>query len=503
MTTKTEGRKINKPKADLLTARKQWSDSLPRHYVKTEKETTTILFGGLTILQDSLIEAALRGLGYKVKALDCPDNNSLQIGREFGNRGQCNPTYFTVGNLIKYLKKLETEGRTKQEIIDNFVFMTSGSCGPCRFGTYVTEYRKALRDAGFDGFRVLTFQQQDGLQQASGEENGLQLNTSFFLSLIKAIFIGDILNILGYRIRPYEVEPGATDQVLRECRQKFYDAFLNKRSLIPVLLSCKKAIQAIKVDWTKIKPKVSVIGEFWAMTTEGDGNYKLQQFLESEGAEVEVQPVTAWILFLIWEGRFDTNRRINLKEYDSGKFGLKGKKPKQKLLKLAVGEKVVRAMFQFYAKLLGLYYYDLPNMDEIAQYAHNYYDNHNRGGEGHMEVGKLLLNVTKNKANMTISVKPFGCMPSSGISDGIQSFITEKYPEAIFLPIETTGDGAVNVYSRVQMMLFKAKQAANKEYEEALLLKRNKEIQLDEKISSKHSFKHVVACSAANVIYNH
>ncbi|UTW69302.1 hypothetical protein KHA80_20845 [Anaerobacillus sp. HL2] len=47
------------------------------------------------------------------------------------------------------------------------------------------------------------------------------------------------------------------------------------------------------------------------MTTEGDGNYKLQQFLESEGAEVEVQPVTAWILFLIWDSRFDTNRRIH------------------------------------------------------------------------------------------------------------------------------------------------------------------------------------------------
>ena len=69
---------------------------------------------------------------------------------------------------------------------------------------------------------------------------------------------------------------------------------------------------------------------------------------------------------------------------------------------------------------------------------------------------------------MTISVKPFGCMPSSGVSDGVQSLITERYPDAIFLPIETTGDGAINVYSRVQMMLFKAKQAAKKELDEAL-----------------------------------
>ena len=26
-----------------------------------------------------------------------PDNDALRYGKEFGNRGQCNPTYFTVG----------------------------------------------------------------------------------------------------------------------------------------------------------------------------------------------------------------------------------------------------------------------------------------------------------------------------------------------------------------------------------------------------------------------
>jgi predicted nucleotide-binding protein (sugar kinase/HSP70/actin superfamily) len=85
-----------------------------------------------------------------------------------------------------------------------------------------------------------------------------------------------------------------------------------------------------------------------------------------------------------------------------------------------------------------------------------------------MEVGKLILNVKHKKATMTLSVKPFGCMPSSGVSDGVQSIITEKYPEAIFCPIETTGDGAVNVYSRVQMMLFKARLAAKDEYQKTL-----------------------------------
>lgn len=85
-----------------------------------------------------------------------------------------------------------------------------------------------------------------------------------------------------------------------------------------------------------------------------------------------------------------------------------------------------------------------------------------------MEVGKLLVSVRKKKAHMVISVKPFGCMPSSGVSDGVQSLVTAKYPDAIFSAIETTGDGAVNVQSRVQMDLFKARQVAAREYAEAL-----------------------------------
>jgi hypothetical protein len=107
-------------------------------------------------------------------------------------------------------------------------------------------------------------------------------------------------------------------------------------------------------------------------------------------------------------------------------------------------------------------------MDVVAQAGHSHYNQELRGGEGHMEVAKLILNVVHQKAHMTLSVKPFGCMPSSGVSDGVQSVVTERYPDAIFCAVETSGDGAVNFYSRVQMFLFKARQRALAEYEETL-----------------------------------
>ena len=442
---------------------KQWVDQNPTRFTKSQRETTTILFGGLTLMQDAFIQAACTGLSYRFNALDCPDNAAMQVGKEFGNRGQCNPTYFTVGNLVKYLIHLRDEkGIDTQTIIDNYIFTTAGACGPCRFGLYVTEYRKALRDAGFEGFRVLLFQSAGGINQG-GEELGLSFDKTFFKAMFKAIIVGDVVNLIGYRLRPYEINQGEVNKVLDDCKTMIIETLEANKNIMPVLKACRKKFAAITLDRLQVKPKVSVIGEFWAMTTEGDGNYHLQKFLEKEGAEVDVQPVTNWTLYLIWAQLYDTRQQLKLA------LGWKQKLRLRKLLlllKLANG--VMSLWFNRYAKAIGLTDYHLADMESLADDSHAFYANELRGGEGHMEVGKLIQAVKYKKSHLVLSVKPFGCMPSSGVSDGVQSLVTGQYPDANFLAIETSGDGAVNVYSRVQMALFKARQKAQQEVDAAL-----------------------------------
>src|SRR3954469_388448 len=383
---------------------KQWFDEVPRTFTREQREHTTILVSGLTMAHDLFIQAALRGIGYKVLALDTPDNDALQFGREYGNRGQCNPTYFTVGNLVKYLDGLREQGKSKEDIVKNHVFITAGACGPCRFGTYVTEYRKALRDSGFYGFRVLLFQQTGGLKQATGDGVGLEMNPQFFWGVIRGILIGDCLNALAYRIRPYEVETGATDRAVEQSKRIVSLAFENNTSLPLALYKVRQTMGAVKVDRLRVKPRVGIIGEFWAMTTEGDGNYGLQRFLEAEGAEPDIQLVTAWLLYMIWQGRFDTEQRSTLRGVDKAKeeqggskFSLKGVDVRKRKASLWAGEKVLRGLFQTFAKSMGLYDYHLADMDKIADISHAFYDNNLRGGEGHMEVGKLIQNVAYSK----------------------------------------------------------------------------------------------------------
>jgi predicted nucleotide-binding protein (sugar kinase/HSP70/actin superfamily) len=482
-----------------------WHDPNPQVFTRHERETTTILLGGLTIAHDTFMTAALSGLGYTMKALACPDLESLRLGKEFGNRGQCNPTYFTVGNLIKHLTHLrDTEGMPVADIIRNYVFLTAGACGPCRFGTYVTEYRKALVDSGFEGFRVLLFQQQGGLRQATGDASGLEINGRLFKAALQAVMAGDCLNLAGYRMRPYELQPGETDRALEECKSLVSDALRRRGSVVAALIRCRRRLNRVPVNRLRPKPKVSIIGEFWAMTTEGDGNHRLQRYLEAEGAEVDIQPVVTWVLYSIGENQHDTRKRLTLRGEDDSPAGLKGKDGRAKITLLWGAEKAVRAIFGIYARAIGLNGYRLPDMDQVATISHQYYDNHLRGGEGHMEVGKLIQSVEHRKAHMVISIKPFGCMPSSGVSDGVQSLITARHPDAIFTAIETTGDGEVNVQSRIQMDLFKARKRAEAEYQSAVARTGLTEAALESRLQRRsrglHYPPHIVAGTAANQV---
>jgi predicted nucleotide-binding protein (sugar kinase/HSP70/actin superfamily) len=498
----------------LQKTRRQWVDEMiDPNFTKAERPNVTLLISGLTKAQDFLIEGALRGLGYNIQNIGCPDNDGLQYGKEYGNRAQCNPTYFTVGNLVKHLVELrDKHGMSAEEIIKKYIFVTAGACGPCRFGMYVTEYRKALRDAGFDGFRVMLFQQQGGLDQATGDDAGLEMKPAFFIAIVKAVVCGDVLNALAYRIRPYEIERGATNRAMEQSKKILFKALMKQTSIFAALYRCREIFAAVKVDKLRPCPKASIIGEFWAMTTEGDGNYHLQHFLESEGAECDIQLTTAWLLYNIWEVSRDTREREELRLADGGKSGLKDHQGEfdvaTRIATLHLAEWALRIGFQMFALPPGLHAYHLPDMEQIAEVANDYYSNDLRGGEGHMEVGKLIMNVVNNKCHLTVSVKPFGCMPSSGVSDGVQSLITGKYPGTIFCAVETSGDGATNFYSRVQMYLYKARINAEAELARAFEVTGVSEAEVrafldshPEYASPLHHSPHVAAGSAANLVY--
>ncbi len=476
-----------------------------RPFLKSQRGRTTLLFGGLTWKHERLIHGALEGLGYHAEAIPTPDVAAFQLGKEYGNNGQCNPTYFTVGNLVQYLQRLEAQGLSKEEIIDRYVFFTAGACGPCRFGMYEAEYRLALRNAGFDGFRVLLFQQSGGLSQSDAEQ-GLEMNLDFFLGILNAMNCGDVINEVAYAIRPFEVKAGRTDETLERIIDYLHEVFRKKQpwqvgdrlagflgnfkdtadyvgkfvsqlagdDLTQALERCRDWYDEIDVDRLRVKPIVKITGEFWAQTTEGDGNFNMFRFLEREGAQVLVEPVGTWIMYMLHQV---VQKCRDLKGLEEGavlppvwRLDKRVKVElsyRNKIAKLRLAEAIFRREYHRVVKALGGLAHGLTDQYEMQRLGHPYYNSRAGGGEGHLEVAKNIYYSNKDLAHMVLSLKPFGCMPSTQ-SDGAQAAVVAHHRDMIYLPIETSGEGEINAHSRVQMALGEAKTKAKREFAEAL-----------------------------------
>jgi len=485
---------------------------IERAFTADQRPHTTILFGGFTWKHEDLIRAVFQGCGYKCEKLPVPDVAGFQIGKEYGNNGQCNPTYFTVGNLVQYLQFLESQGVTRREILDNYVFFTAGSCGPCRFGMYEAEYRFALKNAGFDGFRVLLFKDSDGIKAASGEP-GLKFTIDFGFGMLNALHLGDVINDLIFQIRPYEVNPGETDRVFHEMVEGLCQDLRNRkafeieqsapawlkpkvksnkvlrntfnvfgkwhehmwgRDYLNALEAAREKMNAIEVDRTRVKPTVKITGEFWAQTTEGDGNFHMFEFLEREGAQVMVEPIATWVAYLLYQAKAHATAKWpanqpykhpewhEFKKHFANYIGLR-----KKLWGITVGQKMWNFFYHRTAAKLGGITHHLAPQAELAALAAPFYNQLARGGEGHLEVGKNIYYTVHKLCHMVLALKPFGCMPSTQ-SDGAQSAVINKFKDMIFLPIETSGEGEVNAHSRVQMALGEAKVKAKAEFEQCL-----------------------------------
>jgi predicted nucleotide-binding protein (sugar kinase/HSP70/actin superfamily) len=505
-----ERRRLEQDSARLDQPRSHFHRPVERPFTAAERNRVTILFGGLTWKHEWLIRSAFESAGYKVALLPTPDVAGFQLGKEFGNNGQCNPTYFMTGHLIKYLQRLEAKGLSRQEIVDNFVFFTAGSCGPCRFGMYEAEYRLAVENAGFHGFRVLLFQQDDGINAASGEA-GLKFGVDFGLGAFNALNFADVLNDVCCQIRPYELKAGETEQVSKEMMEHLSAAirthrmfhvsdrapkWLAKRILAnhPIeaithttgkivdhlwgtqtagaLRDARERLSQIEVDRLRVKPLVKVTGEFFAQTTEGDGNFHMFQFLEREGAEIKVEPIANWIMYLLWQAKAHHRDRKWLDMHKPPAWALHRRaiaelKFQQKQLFFGIGERFYAYLYRRVIRGLGGIGHELLDMQELARLAQPYYHRFARGGEGHLEVAKNIYYTVHKKAHMVLSLKPFGCMPSTQ-SDGTQSAVMNHFKDMIFLPIETSGEGEINAHSRVQMALGEAKAKAKLEFQQAL-----------------------------------
>lgn len=442
----------------------------PRPFTREERSTTTILFGGLHWRVERVIQGAMENLGYKAQRLPAATREDMLTGREIADIGQCCPTSFTTGNLVNFLRDA-AQRLGAEQVAKDYIFVTAGSCGSCRFGQYHQSYELALRNIGMESFRMFMLG-QDRLDQGNKEGGGLELDMPFLLGVIWAIVVTDVVQDMEYQIRPYEVHPGETDRVARECVEYLYEIFrkrpargkklgslawhLGTNYFTDAMREVRRRFDRIEVDRLRVKPLVKITGEFYLQTAEGDANYNIHHWLETEGAEVYPAAITVWLDYLLRLAAQNFEDRIGVERYSRLKMG--GLHAVQWLLGWTYS-RMRRAM--------GMVPHELPDQHELRELAAPYYHSRLDGGEGDMLIGKALWAYHHNKAHMICELSPYSCMPNT-MSVGAMAAVIGRYPDLLYAPLEIKGDAEVHALSRCQMILTEAKKRAQREYAEVL-----------------------------------
>lgn len=446
----------------------------PRPFPREERDSVTLLFGGLHWRAEHLMQAAMENLGYRVQVLPTATRADLLTGREVADIGQCCPTSFTTGNLANFLRE-QTARIGAQRVAQEYIYVTAGACGACRFGQYHQSYELALRNVGLDSLRMFLLAQNE-LDQGAAQGGGLELNLPFTLGAVWAVLLADVIQDLEYQSRPYEKIPGQTERVTQEAVAYLCEVLrarpgrgarwgaqwgaaawhLSTGYFVRALREVRRRYDTIELDRLRVKPVVKLTGEFYLQTVEGDPNYNIHRWLEAEGAEVYPAAVAVWLDYLLRFAGQEFEERIGIERGARLKYA-----------GIRVGQGLLRWTYGRMRRALADVPRELPEQAELSRLAAPYFNARMSGGEGDMLIGKALWAHLGKKAHMTCELSPYACMPNT-MSIGAMAAVLGKHPDLLYAPIEIKGDAEVHALSRCQMILTEAKKRAQHEYASVL-----------------------------------
>ncbi|KFI53034.1 activator of 2-hydroxyglutaryl-CoA dehydratase [Bifidobacterium biavatii DSM 23969] len=173
-------------------------------FVKDMKKDYTIVAPQMSPIHMSLVEAVIRSGGYKFDILKHASRGDVETGLKYVNNDACYPAIMVIGQLIDAI----IQGKYDPDHVALAITQTGGMC---RATNYFGLIRKALIDAGYPQIPVIAISTQ-GLE----DNPGFKATPVLLHRAIKALILGDLLMKCLYRVRPYEVEPGAANRLYEQ-----------------------------------------------------------------------------------------------------------------------------------------------------------------------------------------------------------------------------------------------------------------------------------------------
>jgi predicted nucleotide-binding protein (sugar kinase/HSP70/actin superfamily) len=399
----------------------------------------TLLCPEMNRLGSHLIAAAFRAFGCNAVVMET--YAGLDLGKEFTSGKECFPCQVTVGDILLYLKKEKEKLGTGFDA-ENYIYFMPEADGPCRFGMY-NKYQRIVLDS-FPEFRKLkigaiTSKNSYSLLGMIDEKQTTRFRKAAYFSVV----VGDILDRLLWRIRPYEKKPGMADAFIERALKTMIGGFelhspgLNFDRILDMLGGLVEEGRDIIDPAIPPKPLIGIVGEIY-LRTHVQSNQDVIRMLERYGAEVVNASLAEWVNYT----SYDRMREDRMGLY----FSLK---------QFRLGP-MMRHLKNVLSYSLELYYQHM-RQDQVYKRVQKLIDIHSDHRVDHLEKVLLeddlfsfdvgteaclsiagIIEYVRNGYNGVLNVYPFTCMPSTVTSAVIRPIMNRMEVPYLDTPYDGT-----------------------------------------------------------------
>ena len=396
----------------------------------------TFLIPEMNRIGSHLMTGVFKGFGINSFVMDT--YKGIDMGKEHTSGKECFPCIVTLGDILLCMKKEEEKLEERFNPEDYMYFMPEAG-GPCRFGMYNKFHRIVLDSiAGLDRLKIATLSSENSysLDGLIPKEKVRGFRKAAYLSVI----VGDVLDRLLWRIRPYEKEKGEADAFITNAMERMTESFYrysSGKNISKILNELEEIVRKSKeiIDpGIPRKPIVAVVGEIY-VRSHFKTNQDTIRMLEKYGAEAVNASVGEW---------------INYTTYDQVRLAKKNLW--LNLRKLRIKE-IKDSLFRYLNYSLTLLYQYMQQR-KVYRLAMNYIDIQEDHKIGHLEktlkntnafsfeIGTeaclsipAALEYAHKGFNGVVNIFPFTCMPSnltSSIAKPLMSKLHTPYLDASY-----------------------------------------------------------------------
>ncbi|HIJ19900.1 MAG TPA: CoA activase [Deltaproteobacteria bacterium] len=388
--------------------------SLTENVGRFNLSSKTVLIPEMNRIGTHLIAAAFRGFGINARVL--PTFDGLALGNEYSSGKECFPCQITLGDILHFL---QSEAKRLREAFDpeDYIYFMPEADGPCRFGMY-NKYQRIV----LDSFPELSRLKIGSLTTGDGYSLNGMIEKSRVRDLRKnlylAVLVGDVLDRVLWRIRPYEKEAGEADAFIEGAMihlEKAFEKYAAKKDFDRILKQLEEMVKKGKgiIDPAiGQKPLIGVVGEIY-LRTHVKANQDVIRVLEKYGAEVMNASIAEWVNYTSYDRFRDARAGFvrGLRQFKAGAAG--------KYLRTMIGfggdllyqEFRQKKVYERIKPIMDLARdHKVGHLDEILKETDLFH--FDVGTEACLSIAGLIQYVDDGY-NGLVNVYPFTCMPST------------------------------------------------------------------------------------------